>query len=128
MPSFIEIGGGAHFCLLSWHGMSPLYAYCNFRCLSLYVCLAFIRCILPIFIAESFLDKFSMVIGPTHQSELQELSEVVSAEQVSTSSLVKKFRNQKFFLKMSNSTFQLLMQFLQVTHVCVTIPGRCLHF
>ncbi len=22
MPSFVEIGGGAHFCVLSWHGMS----------------------------------------------------------------------------------------------------------
>ncbi len=23
-PSFVEIGGGAHFCVLSWHGMSHM--------------------------------------------------------------------------------------------------------
>ncbi len=31
MPSFVEIGRGAHFFVLSWHGMSHLQQLHGFR-------------------------------------------------------------------------------------------------
>lgn len=64
-------------------------------------------------IAKEFYGKYSGFINVLHSTEVKELAEVTSAEQLATSPLVTKFRKQKYCLRMSDHAFHLLMQFLQ---------------
>ncbi len=50
MPSFVEIGGGAHFCVLSWHGMSHV-------CCTVYILLYRSRNYAPKFPAGNFVAQ-----------------------------------------------------------------------
>jgi len=44
------------------------------------------------FTAQNFYNKYFSAVGVAHQSEMNELSEIVTAEQLATSQLASKFR------------------------------------